>query len=112
VYERRHEKLITPRRFARRLARHVLAAMVLLLPALFIGTIGFHLTEGLGWLDSFMQSSMLLSGMGLTTAPQQPAGKVFASVYALCSGMVLLTAAAVIMAPFVHRVLHHFHAEI
>jgi hypothetical protein len=110
VYENRAHKLISPRRFAERLGRHTLLAFALLTPALAIGTLGFHMTEDQAWLDAFMQASMLLSGMGPTAIPSHPIGKVFASCYALASGLFLLTAAAVIVAPVAHRVLHHFHA--
>lgn len=110
MYERKHEPLLHRRGFARRVVRHAGFASVLVGPSLLIGVLGFHFIEGWSWLDSLLESSMLLGGMGPTQVPQTAAGKVFGSIYALFCGLVLLTATAVVLTPFVHRVLHHFHA--
>ena len=74
--------------------------------------VGYHYTEGLPWLDSLLNASMILGGMGPVDVVRTSAGKWFASFYALFSGMVLLVAAGVLIAPVVHRFLHRFHLEI
>ncbi|CAG0980499.1 hypothetical protein PHYC_01741 [Phycisphaerales bacterium] len=111
MYERKHEPLLHRRGFYRRVARHTGFVGILVVPSLVIGVLGFHFIEGWGWLDSLLESSMLLGGMGPTQVPETTAGKIFGSIYALFCGLVLLTAAAVILTPFVHRVLHRFHAD-
>jgi len=37
--------------------------------------------------------------------------KIFASAYALFSGVVFLSAVGIVLAPVFHRVLHHFHLD-
>jgi hypothetical protein len=85
---------------------------VIILFSLGIGVLGYHLTEGLPWLDALLNASMILGGMGPVDPIRTDAGKWFASFYALFSGMVLLVAAGVLIAPVFHRFLHRFHLEI
>ena len=94
-----------------RLARHGLLAFGLIAGSLFIGVAGYHYFEGFSWLDSLVNASMILGGMGPVNPLQTTAGKLFASFYALYSGMVFLIAAGVVFAPVFHRVMHHFHLE-
>jgi hypothetical protein len=111
-FEPRHEPLLPIRAFFMRLVRSgVIAASVVIL-ALALGAVGFHYTERLPWLDATLNASMLLSGMGPLDHPQSNAGKVFATVYALFSGIVFLTVAALLFAPVFHRLIHHFHLEL
>jgi hypothetical protein len=77
-----------------------------------IGVLGYHVTEGLGWLDSLLNASMILGGMGPVNELRTTSGKVFASVYALFSGIAFLVAAGVVVAPVVHRFLHHLHLDL
>jgi hypothetical protein len=37
------------------------------------------------------------------------AGKMFAGLYALYSGLLFIALMSLMMAPVVHRILHHFH---
>ena len=96
----------------RRLARNFGFATAILLLSLGLGMAGYHFTEGLSWIDSMLNASMLLGGMGPVTQLHTIAGKLFASFYALFSGIVLLAAAGVVIAPLFHRLLHHFHIDI
>ena len=77
--------------------------------SLFAGICGYHFTENLSWLDSFLNAAMILGGMGPVEVVQTPGGKVFAGFYALYSGLVFLVAVGIILAPMVHRMLHTFH---
>jgi hypothetical protein len=70
---------------------------------------GYALFEGLAWRDAFLESAMLLGGMGPIKAPQTPGGKMFAGFYALYAGMIFLVAVAIILAPIFHRILHRYH---
>ena len=75
------------------------------------GMTGYHVFESLSWLDSFLNAAMLLSGMGPLTAPLTDNGKLFAGLYALYSGFVVILVSGMVFAPVVHRTLHRFHLE-
>jgi hypothetical protein len=111
VYETRTEPMLTRRQFAGRLARHAAIALAVVAVSLYLGAFGYHETEGLPWLDSVLNASMLLSGMGPLHNPVTTAGKLFATAYALFSGVVFLALTAVMLAPVVHRVVHAFHLD-
>jgi hypothetical protein len=111
-FEHHRQPLADRRLFARRALRYVALSTAIILGSLAIGVLGYHYTEGLPWLDSLLNASMILGGMGPVDAVRTSAGKWFASFYALFSGMVLLVAAGVLIAPIFHRFLHRFHLEI
>ncbi len=81
----------------------------MILVALGIGILGYHFLEGLSWINSLLNASMILGGMGPVNPLQTTAGKLFASFYALFSGVVFIAAMGVLAAPIFHRFLHHFH---
>ena len=111
-FERRHEPLALRAVFLRRLARHGAIAIGLLSFSLALGMVGYRYIVGeKSWVDAFYSASMLLGGMGPTGTPDTVLGKLFAGFYSLYSGVVFLIAAAVIVAPLFHRVMHHFHLE-
>ena len=83
-----------------------------LLGALAAGTLGYHAIEGLPWLDALLNAAMILTGMGPVDRMQTSAGKLFATAYALASGVLFVTTVAVLFAPLVHRFFHHFHVEV
>ncbi len=97
--------------FLIRLAKFTLISVGLILVSLLVGMIGYHTFEELSWVDSFLNAAMLMGGMGQINALQTDTGKVFAGVYALYCGMVLLIAVGLFAAPIVHRFLHRFHIE-
>jgi hypothetical protein len=94
-----------------RMLRHGLAASGTLAASLGLGIVGYHATEGLPWLDSLLNASMILSGMGPVDELQSTAGKLFASFYALFSGVVFLATAGILVAPVAHRLIHRLHLE-
>jgi hypothetical protein len=110
-YEHKSQPLLPVNLFLRRLARHVFVALIFMAMALSIGILGYHTTEGFGFLDSLLNASMILGGMGPVDPVRTPAGKVFASFYALFSGIVFLVIAGIIIAPLAHRVMHRLHLE-
>jgi TRAP-type C4-dicarboxylate transport system permease small subunit len=110
-FERRQHALLPFPAFLARLSRNFLSALVLVGGSLAIGMFGYHGFESLGWTDSFLNAAMLLSGMGPLESPQTEAGKLFAGIYALYSGLAVLAIASLMLAPLVHRLLHRFHAE-
>jgi cytochrome c biogenesis protein CcdA len=107
--ERRHQPLAPRRVFVQRVLLYVSFSIVIIVCSLGIGILGYHFTEHLSWLDSLLNASMILGGMGPVDAIRTDAGKLFASFYALFAGMVFLVAVGVVFAPIVHRFLHSFH---
>jgi hypothetical protein len=79
--------------------------------SLLVGIAGYHHFAGLGWVDSFYSASMIMSGMGPTDVLRSSEAKVFAGVYAIYSGLVLIASTGVVLSPFMTHVLHAFHAE-
>ena len=111
MYEHRRERLLPLEAFLRRLAVHVGVSFAVVLASLLAGMVGYVRLEHLTWLDGFLNAAMLLGGMGPVETPQTAAGKLFAGLYALYSGMVFLVIAGIALAPVVHRVLHKFHLD-
>jgi hypothetical protein len=72
---------------------------------------GYGYFERMGWADAFANAAMILSGMGPLSPLQTTGGKVFAGLYALYSGLMLIVATGVVLAPVVHRLMHRFHLE-
>jgi Co/Zn/Cd efflux system component len=93
------------------MAHSGIIALALITVSLFIGMVGYHLLEGLSWIDAFLNASMLLGGMGPVNAPVTFGGKLFAGLYALYCGLAVIFVAGVILAPVAHRILHRFHIE-
>src|SRR5881409_2845019 len=106
MYEQRNHPLLSRAKFARRVARRLLLALFLVGIALGIGVLGYHYIGGLGWIDSILNASMILGGMGPVDPLRSDAAKIFASLYALFSGLALIGIVSVLLAPFVHRMLH------
>ena len=109
MYEHHKQKLASKRVFAQRLMRNGLIGLALLVFSLGIGMVGYHYLENLSWIDSLLNASMILGGMGPVNQLQTDAGKIFASFYAIYSGVILLASVGVLAAPIFHRFLHHFH---
>jgi len=93
------------------LVRAAMIAGVIVGISLAVGVLGYHHFAGLGWIDSFYSASMIMSGMGPTDVLRTSEAKVFAGVYALYSGLVLIASTGVVLSPFMTHVLHAFHAE-
>lgn len=109
MYESRREQPLPRPVFLRRLLAHLAVAIGLLAGSLGLGMAGYAHYEDLPWLDAFLNSAMLLGGMGPVNPPQTPAGKLFAGIYALYAGLVFIVTAALVFTPILHRVLHRFH---
>ena len=109
---RRHAPLLSRTEFAARVAWNAAVATALIIASLAIGVVGYHATANLGWIDSLLNASMILTGMGPVDQLESDPAKIFASLYALFSGVAFLTIVAVLMAPLVHRFLHRFHLDL
>jgi hypothetical protein len=110
-YGRHLSPLQSRRQYARRQLRHAVWAAGFVVFGLAIGTVGYKACDGRSWLDSVYSAAMILTGMGPASEPRSEATKVFASVYAIFSGVLFLTSASVLIAPAMHRFLHKFHLE-
>lgn len=111
MWERHYEPLLPRKQFFIRQIKFALIALGLILGSLFIGVIGYSAFEGYSWVDSFLNSAMLMGGMGPVGELHTEAGKIFAGIYALYCGLVELVAVGIFAAPIFHRFLHHFHLE-
>ena len=111
MYEHRKEPLLSKAKFLRRLGRHGLVAFGVLICGLGIGVLGYHVFARFSWIDSLLNASMILSGMGPVDPLPTNTAKIFASFYALFSGLAFIGIVSVLVAPFVHRMLHRIHAE-
>jgi hypothetical protein len=111
MYEHRRQELQPRASFLLRLGGHALAAFAVLAFALGLGVLGYHGIEGMAWIDALLNASMILGGMGPVDTIRTLDGKLFASFYALFSGVLFLVGAGILLAPVVHRFLHRFHIE-
>jgi hypothetical protein len=94
------------------MVRYTLISTGIILFSLVIGILGYHYLESLSWIDSLLNASMILGGMGPVNGLQTTAGKIFASFYALYSGIILLASVGLWVTPIFHRFIHRFHLEI
>ena len=110
-FERLHQPLLPFHEFRRRMGIFALAAGGLVAVSLGLGALGYHWVCGLSWVDSILNASMILTGMGPVDRMETVASKLFASAYALFSGVAFLSSVGLLLAPVVHRFLHRFHLE-
>lgn len=111
MFEHRKKPVLSARAYALRQLKYLLAAGLFIGLSLAIGTWGYVHYAGFAEVDAFLNASMILAGMGPLGDLPNDGAKIFASFYALYSGIALLTTVAVILAPLVHRVLHLMHVE-
>ena len=109
MFEHHRQPLLTSRAFLLRLGRFAGAALLLVAISWLIGILGYRALEGMAWIDATLNAAMLLGGMGPVDPLHTDAGKLFASFYALFSGIVFLVSVGVLIAPILHRLLHQFH---
>jgi hypothetical protein len=109
LYEHRDEQPLTRRRFMGRMARHAGFGVALIAGSLVLGMWGYHEFAQEEWIDAFLNSAMLLGGMGPVGDVPTRKGKLFAGLFALYAGMVFLVLIATILTPIFHRVMHRFH---
>ncbi|MDD5261498.1 MAG: hypothetical protein PHD76_06570 [Methylacidiphilales bacterium] len=111
MFEHRHQKLISKQEFALRIFKNLVVALAMMFAALLVGVLGYHHFAKFSWVDAFLDASMILGGMGPVGELHSDSAKLFASFYALFSGIFFIGIAAVLLAPLVHRFMHRFHLE-
>ena len=111
-FDQKGDPLASHAAFAGRMLVNILVALVMIAVALGVGMVGYEATEGMKPIDAFLNSAMLLGGMGPVGPDlQTEAGKLFAGVYALGCGLVLVLVSGIVLAPVFHRVLHALHVD-
>jgi hypothetical protein len=111
MFEHRTDPLLPTHRFLGRVLGFLGLSAVVVGTALGIGVLGYHYLGGLPWIDALVNASMILGGMGPVDPITNHAGKLFASAYALFSGLLFIGAASLVLTPFVHRIMHKLHME-
>ena len=106
MYEHSSTPPRTMGRFLERMAIHGCVALSLIAVSLFAGMLGYRHFERMPWRDAFLNASMILGGMGPVKTDLSEAGKLFAGLYALYSGLVLVGVMGLMLTPVVHRVMH------
>jgi hypothetical protein len=110
-FETRRHPLLPFHKFLGRVAVALLIAGGILLVGLGLGVLGYHYAAGFAWIDALLNASMILTGMGPVGELHTVGAKIFASAYALFSGLVFITVMAVVLAPLFHRMMHKFHID-
>ena len=110
-FERRHDKLAPVSIYVQRIVASLGIASLLILVGLLVGIIGYHFIAGFNFVDSLLEASMILGGMGPVRELPNDTAKVFASIYALFSGVIFIALMGIILSPIAHRVMHKFHID-
>ena len=111
MLEHKSSKVLSRRRFALRVVKTIGLVVPFIAISLFAGMCGYHYTEGFSWLDSLLNASMILGGMGPVDVLKTDAGKYFASFYSLYSGLLIIGIMGIVLTPFIHRVMHKLHTD-
>ena len=111
MYEHRTHRLLEWPLFLRRAGRHAIWGLLAVIPAAAIGTLGYHVIGRLAWIDAFLNASMILGGMGPVDRMDTDGAKLFSALYALFSGLFFIAVMGVVIAPWLHRMIHVLHAE-
>jgi hypothetical protein len=111
MFEHSKMDLLPRAAFLLRLLRSFSFTVVIIAVSLAIGSVGYHHFEGLAWVDALLNAAMILTGMGPVTPMQSVSGKLFATFFALYSGIAFLSVMAILLAPVIHRGMHKFHLD-
>jgi hypothetical protein len=111
LFETKGQPLLSRGRFVSRMVRAFGVTILIVAASLAMGMAGYHYLAGLPWIDALLNSAMILTGMGPVDTLKTPTAKLFASFYALYSGVAFLSMTAVLLAPIIHRAMHKFHLD-
>ncbi len=112
MYEHRKKPLLSRKLFFLRVFLHTSYSLLAIAAALGAGVAGYHFLGNMGWVDAILNAAMILGGMGPVNTLDSDVAKLFSSAYALFSGLFFIGIAALMVAPFVHRLLHHLHMDV
>ncbi len=111
MFEHKRQSLLPRLKYYKRIVNYAILSISTITLSLLLGVFGYHFIAGQPWIDALVNASMILGGMGPVDPLTSDAAKWFASLYALFSGMILLVAVSILIAPIFHRFLHHFHLD-
>ena len=111
LFEHKHQPIIAPHQFVKRILSCVLLSLVILVLVVSLGAIAYHVIEKQIWIDALLNAVMVMSGLGLQSEIKTYDGKVFTLFYALFSAIAFYTILGILFTPLLHRFLHHFHLE-
>jgi hypothetical protein len=111
MFERKHERLAPLGVFIRRIFFSLGIGIGMIAVSLSIGIAGYRWIAGFGWIDSLLEASMILGGMGPVNPLPSDGAKLFASFYALFSGLIFIGVMGVVLAPLAHRLMHKVHLD-
>lgn len=111
MFEHKSKRLASKKQFRHRLLKAGSFSILIFLISLFAGIIGYHLSADFNWVDSFLNASMILGGMGPVGDLPNNTSKIFAGFYALFSGVAFISSMAIFITPILHRFLHKFHLD-
>ncbi len=111
MYERYDQPMLSRRAFLVRLAKHFVLTLGILAAWLIVGMLGYGILANLDAVDAFLNASMIAGGMGPVDVLNNDPAKVFAGIYAIISGVVIIGASGVVLAPVLHRVLHALNLD-
>jgi hypothetical protein len=112
MFENKTEPLISRGRFYGRMSRAIGVTLLIVAGSLAMGAAGYHYLARLPWIDAVLNAAMILTGMGPVDILKTRAAKLFATFYALYSGVAFLSMCAVLLAPLIHRAMHKFHLDV
>ncbi len=110
-FEKKVEKVAPLNIFIVRMLISLGLGLGLITFSLLIGVLGYHSLAKLSWIDAFLEASMILGGEGPITQAMSDGAKIFASIYALYSGLLIIAVMGIILTPVVHRMMHQFHID-
>lgn len=108
-FESRKDPLASSEKFLARLMNCIGFGILFMSMVLLIGMLGYHFIEDMSWINAFTNSALTLADMGLITPVTTDAGKIFAGIFALLSGLIFFSVIGIIFAPIIHRIFHKFH---
>ena len=111
LFEHKHQPLLPYSQFLKRMIRCAFFALLLLFGAFFLGTLGYHFIEHQTWMDALLNSSLVLTGLGLVNELKTFDGKLFTMFFCLLSPFVFYSILAILFTPLLHRFLHNFHLD-
>lgn len=111
MYEKLSDKMLSRVNFFKRIAKHVMCIIFIMISSVFLGAAGFIIFEDLLFEDAIMHSTFILSGFGLIAMPTSTAGKMFAGFFGLYANIFFLASFSILFAPITHRILHRLHVD-
>ena len=111
MFESKQHRILPRPVFLRRMLGALMVTLGVIAVALAIGVLGYHHLAGFSWVDSILNASMILGGMGPVGDLPNDGAKLFASAYAIFSGLVFISVMGIVLGPMAHRMLHRFHVD-